>query len=108
MKLLNSTKGKITKDESGEIVPELEITEVVLVHCNIENNGYEHHSRVLHAFVTKRSFGQLLDNSEFSYIKLWFTDRNSKPLETEDKLNISYYVKCKLKQMTRYSVQSTD
>ena len=27
-------------------------------------------------------------NSEFSYIKVWFTDQNSKPLETEDKINI--------------------
>ena len=30
MKLLRSTKSKITKDESGENVPHLEITEVVL------------------------------------------------------------------------------
>ena len=24
-------------------------------------------------------------NSEFSYIEVWFTDQNSKPLEIEDK-----------------------
>ena len=35
MKLLGSTKNKITKDKNGENVPHLEITEVVLVHCNI-------------------------------------------------------------------------
>ena len=40
MKLLGSTKSKITKDENGENVPYLEITEVVLVHCNIVNNYY--------------------------------------------------------------------
>ena len=38
MKLLGSTKSKITKDKNGENVPHLEITEVVLVHCNIVNN----------------------------------------------------------------------
>ena len=40
MKLLGSTKNKITKDKNGENVPHLEITEVVLVHCNIVNNDY--------------------------------------------------------------------
>ena len=33
MKLLGSTKNKITKDKNGESVPHLEITEAVLVHC---------------------------------------------------------------------------
>ena len=37
MKLLGSTESKITKDSNGENVPHLEITEVVLVHCNIGN-----------------------------------------------------------------------
>ena len=40
MKLLGSTKNKITKYENGENVPHLEITEVVLVHYNIVNNIY--------------------------------------------------------------------
>ena len=31
MKLLESTKSKITKNENGENVPHLEITEVVLI-----------------------------------------------------------------------------
>ena len=34
MKLLGSTKSKITKDEKGKNVPRLEITEIVLIHCN--------------------------------------------------------------------------
>ena len=41
MKLLGSTKSKITKDENDENVPYLEITEVVLVHYNIANNNYQ-------------------------------------------------------------------
>ena len=40
MKLLVGTENKITKDKSSENVPHLEITEVVLVHCNIVNNDY--------------------------------------------------------------------
>ena len=40
MKLLGSTKSKITKYKNGENVPRLEITEVVLVHCNTVNNCY--------------------------------------------------------------------
>ena len=38
MKLLGSTKNKITKDKKRENVPHLEITEVVLVQCNMVNN----------------------------------------------------------------------
>ena len=47
MKLLGSTKTKITKDKIGENVPHLEITEVVLVHCNTVDNDYQQDSRVL-------------------------------------------------------------
>ena len=35
MKLLGNTKSKITKNENGRNVPHLEITEEVLIHCNI-------------------------------------------------------------------------
>ena len=38
MKLLGSTKSKVTKAKNSENVPHLEITEVVLAHCNIANN----------------------------------------------------------------------
>ena len=46
MKLLERTENKITKDKNGENVPHLEITEVVLVHCNIVNNDYQQGLRV--------------------------------------------------------------
>ena len=39
MKLLESAKSKITKDENGQDIPHLEITEIVLAHCNIVNNN---------------------------------------------------------------------
>ena len=54
MKLLGSTKNKITKDKNGENVPHFEITEVVLVHCNMVNNDYQHDSRVLYSFVPNK------------------------------------------------------
>ena len=41
MKLLGSIKNNITKDKNRGNVPHLEITEVVLVHCNIVNNDYQ-------------------------------------------------------------------
>ena len=62
-KLFGSTKSKITKDKNSENMPHLEITEVVLVHCNIVNKNYQQDSRVLLAFVPNKSFGQLLDIS---------------------------------------------
>ena len=46
MKLLPRTENKINKDKNGENVPHLEITEVVLVHCNIVNNDYQQGLRV--------------------------------------------------------------
>ena len=53
MKLLGSVENKITQDKNGENVPRLEITEVVLIHCNIVNNDYEQDSKVLYTFVLK-------------------------------------------------------
>ena len=105
MKLLGSTNKKITKDKNCENVPHLEITEIVLVHCNIVNNDYQHHSRVLYTFVLNKSFGSLLKispsnhiflktfNSICDEIKVWFTDQNSQPLEIKDRINLTMVIK---------------
>ena len=69
MKLLGSTENKITKDKNGENVPHLEITEVVLVHCNIANNDYQQDSRVLYTFVSNKPFGSLLEISPTNFLK---------------------------------------
>ena len=61
VKLLGSTKSKITKNENCENVPHLEITEVVLIHCHVVNYDYQHNSTVLHTFNPNKSYGQLLD-----------------------------------------------
>ena len=70
MKLLGSTENKITKDKNNENVPHLEITEVVLVHCNIVNNDYQQDSRVLYTFVPNKPFGSLLEISPTNHIFL--------------------------------------
>ena len=105
MKLLGSTNSKITKDKNGENVPHLEIVEVVLVHCNLVNNDYQQNSRILYTIVPNKAFGSLLEisppnrvslktfNSELQEIKIWFTDQTSKPLEVEDKINVTLIIK---------------
>ena len=40
MKLLKNTKNEIT-NENEQILPNLEITEVVLVYCSIVNNDFQ-------------------------------------------------------------------
>ena len=60
MKLIGSTKNKVPKDKRGENISHLDITVEALVHCNIDNNYYEHDSRVMNRFVSKKSFGQML------------------------------------------------
>ena len=104
MKLLRSTKIKIKKDENCEIERYLEITEVVLIHCNIVNNYCQQDSRVLETFVPNKSFGQLLQispknfiflrrfDSEFWYVDVWLTNQNSKLLGIEDKVKITLVI----------------
>ena len=97
MKLLGSTENEITKDKNGENVPHLEITELVLVHCNIVNNDYQQGSRVLYTFVPNKPFGNLLEIAPTNFIPLitfnsefpWFTDQNIQPLEIEDSINLT-------------------
>ena len=101
MTLLGNTKSKITKDENGENVPNLKITELVLIHCNIVNNDYKQNLRVLHTFLSNKSFGQLLDispkkiiflktfDSELPYIEVWFTNQNFK---SKDRVNINLII----------------
>ena len=67
MKLLGSTKSKITKNENDENIPHLEITEIILVHCNIVNNDYQHDFRVLYTFIPIKLFDQLLDISQNNF-----------------------------------------
>ena len=51
-------------------MPRLEITELVLVHCNIANSDYLHDSRVLYTFIPNKLYGRLLDISPKNLIIL--------------------------------------
>ena len=105
MKLIGTTESKITKDKNGKNVPHLEVVELVLVHCNLVNNDYKHNSRILYTFVPNKPFGSLSEisptnhiflktfNSEFQEIKIWFRYQTSKPLEVEDRINITLIIK---------------
>ena len=68
MKLLGSTKSKITKNKNCENVPHLEVVELVLVHCNLVNNDYQQDSRILFTFVPNKSFGSLLEISPTNHV----------------------------------------
>ena len=104
MRLLGSTKKVVDKDKNGEIVPKLESVEVVLVHCNLVKNDYQHTSKVLFSFVPNKQFGQLINisphsltmmntvNTEFSSVEVWFTDQASKALEIEDNVNLTLII----------------
>ena len=104
MKLLRSTSSIIDADKNSENVPELENVEEVLVHCNLVNNAYQQHSKVLFTFVPTKRYGQLISisphslvslktvNTEFSEIEVWFTDQNNNALEIEDNVNVSLII----------------
>ena len=83
----------------------MQCNNLTLVQCNILNNDYQQDSRVLYTFVPNKPFGQLLEisptnliflktfNSEFQAIEVWFTDQNSQPLETEDRISLTLVIK---------------
>ena len=114
MKLLGSAKNIIDSEKNSENVPRLENVEGVLVHCNLVNNSYQQHSRVLFTFVPTKQYGKLISisphslvflktmNTEFSEIEVWFTDQKNNALmfieiednvlEIEDNVNISLII----------------
>ena len=105
MKLLGSTENKIAKGKYGENVVYLEIIEVVLVHCNIVNNGSQQDSGFLNTFVPNKPFGSLLKilpirfiflktfKSDFQEIDALFTDQNIQTSEIEEGTNLTLVIK---------------
>ena len=104
IKLLGSTKKDDDSDKNGENVPKLESAEVLLVHCNLAKNYYQHTSKVLFSFVANKQFWQLINisphsltmmntvNTEFSFVEVWFTDQASKVLKIEDNFNLTLII----------------
>ena len=104
MRLLGSTKKDLDADRNGENVSKLESVEVVLVHCNLVKNDYEHSLRVLLSFAPNKQFRQLINislnslimmntvNTEFSYVEVWFINQASKALEIEYSVNLTLII----------------
>ena len=104
MKLLRSTKKNVDQDRDGEDVPKLESVEVVLVHCNLVNNNYQQTSEASFTFVPNKQLGQLKNisphsltmlgttNTEFLFIKVWFTDQSNESLEIEYNFNLTLII----------------
>ena len=104
MRLLGSLSDTIDGDKNSELAPKLESLDLVLVHCNVVNNSYQQASKVLFTFVPNKKYGQLITvspetlimlktvNTEFSFIEIWFTYQDNRPLEIEDSVNISLIV----------------
>ena len=78
--------------------------EVILGHCNLVKNDYQHTSKALFSFVLNKQFGQLINisphsltmmntvNTKFSFTEVWFTDQASKELEIEDNVNLTLII----------------
>ena len=89
---------------NGENVQSLEVVEVVLVQCNLVNNQYQQKSEVLCTFTPNKSYAYLLNvepsnlvflktcNTEFDEIIITFTYQNGRPLEIEDKVNLTLLI----------------
>ena len=104
MRLLGSSADTIDDDKNSELVPKLDSIDLTLVHCNLVNNSYQQESKVLFTFVPNKKYGQLITvspetlimqktvNTEFSFIEIWFTYQDNRPLEIEDSVNMSLII----------------
>ena len=85
-------------------MPSPEVVEVVLVQCNLVDNQYQQKSEVLYTLTPNKLYAYLLNvepsnlvffkifNTEFDEIIIAFTDRNGRPLEIEDKVNLTLLI----------------
>ena len=73
-----------------------------MVHCDIVNNDYQTVSIIyvvpnkpivslLEIYPTNPTFLETF-NSEYDEIEVWFTDQNSRPLEREDRINLTMVI----------------
>ena len=58
MSSLRSSNNTIDRTKDRELVPKLEVVEIVLVHCKLVNNNYQQASKVLFTFVPNKQFSQ--------------------------------------------------
>ena len=82
----------------------LEAVNVVLVQCNLVGKQYQQKSEVLYTFMPNKSYGYLLNvdpsnlvflkthNTECDEIMITLTNQNRRPLEIEDKADLTLIV----------------
>ena len=100
MKLFGGTKKLTEKTKIGENVHSLEVGEIVLVQCNLVDNQYP---QKWHNFTPKKSYAYLLNvepsnlvflktyNTEFDETIKTFSDQNGRPLEIDNKVNLTMF-----------------
>ena len=70
MKFLGSARSKVKKDKNGKNLPYLELTEVVLIHCNVLNNSYQQiQGSCIHLFKINCSFNIIYFTQKFYIFK---------------------------------------
>ena len=81
------------------------MSEAVSVQCYLVDNQYQQKSEVLYTFTPNKPYPYLLNvepsnlvflkscNTEFDDIIITFTDQNGRPLEIEDKVNLTRLIK---------------
>ena len=81
-----------------------QVVEIVLIQCNLVDSQYQQKSEVLYTFTPNKSYGYLLNvelsslvflktyNTEFNEIIITFMDQNVRPLEIEDKFNLTLLI----------------
>ena len=101
MKLIGNTKKVIDKTNNGL---SLEVAELVLVQWNLIDNQHQQESEVLYTFTSNESYDYLLNvepsnlaflktyNTEFDEIVMTFTNQNVRPLEIENKVNLTLLI----------------
>ena len=94
----------IDKTKNGEKVPSLGVVDVFSEHCNLVNNQYQQKSEILYIFTSNKSYAYFLNvepsilvylktyNTEFDELIVTFTDQNGRPLEIEDKVNLTLLI----------------
>ena len=101
IKLSGSRKKDDDKDKDGGNFLKLDSVEVILVHCNLVENDYQHTSKALFTFALNKRFFEVINiwphsltmmntvNTEFSFAEVWFTNKTTNSLEIEDDANLT-------------------
>ena len=74
------------------------MVEVVTAQCHLVDNQYQQNSEILYTFTLIKFYAYWLNVKPSNLLSLktcnkWFTDQNDRPLEIEDKVNMTFLIK---------------